>query len=202
MTSNAPAANPTSPLTLFAEWMAEAKTKEINDPNAMCLATQGVDGIPDARMVLLKDYDESGFCFYTNRESAKGEELAQTPAACLLFHWKSLRRQVRIRGNVQLVSDAESDAYFATRPHGSQVGAWASQQSRSLSSRAALLADVARIEARFIGQSIPRPPNWGGYRLIPLHIEFWQDQMFRLHDRIVYARPTTQEAWTTERLYP
>lgn len=191
-----------NPLYLFSEWMDEATAQEINDPNAMCLATQGLDGIPDARMVLLKDYSERGFCFYTNRNSMKGQELEHTPAACLLFHWKSLRRQVRIRGTIALVEDQESDAYFSTRPHGSKIGAWASQQSQPLQSRAALLADVAKFEAKFLGQAIPRPPHWGGYRLTPLRIEFWQDQMFRLHDRLVYSRSNSVSSWITERLYP
>ena len=190
------------PFVLFERWFAEAKESEPNDPNAMALATADADGLPDLRMVLLKGNDARGFVFYTNIGSAKGEELAANPQASLLFHWKSLRRQVRIRGAVEPVSDAEADAYFASRPRGSQIGAWASAQSRPLVSRAALEQEVTALEARFGGNAPPRPDYWRGYRVKPLSIEFWRDRRSRLHDRLVFRRDTPSTAWTTVRLYP
>ena len=190
------------PLALFASWLAQAQASEINDPNAMALATVGADGQPSVRMVLLKDYDTRGFTFYTNTESHKGQQLAQQPRAALLFHWKSLRRQVRVEGAVQPVSTTEADAYFAARPRMAQVGAWASAQSRPLASREELTQAVQTTEARFDGQDVPRPPHWSGYRVIPAQIEFWQEQGFRLHDRVVYTRPQPEGIWTHARCYP
>ncbi len=188
------------PFRLFRTWMAEAEGSEPNDPNAMALATVDPDGMPDVRMVLLKGADEQGFVFYTNTESAKGQELAATPKAALVFHWKSLRRQVRVRGPVTAVSAAEADAYFATRHRDSRIGAWASRQSRPLDSRAAFEAALAAETERRAGGEIPRPPYWTGYRITPVAIEFWQDRPFRLHDRIRFTR--TGGVWTGQRLYP
>jgi len=190
------------PFALFDRWYAEAKAGEPNDPNAMALATADTDGLPDVRMVLLKGQDARGFVFYTNIDSAKGLELAANPKASLLFHWKSLRRQVRVRGPVEPVSDAESDAYFASRPRGSQVGAWASAQSRPLQSRAELEQAVEQVEARFGDAPPPRPDFWRGYRVQPLAIEFWRDRRSRLHDRMVFRREGLDAPWTTLRLYP
>lgn len=185
---------------LFREWLAEATQREPNDPTAMALATVGADGQPSARMVLLKGVDEQGFVFYTNLESQKAAELAANPRASLLFHWKSLRRQVRIEGTVTGVSDAEADAYFASRPRGAQIGAWASRQSRPLESRFALEKRVAEYTAKFGLGSVPRPAFWSGYRVTPERIEFWQDRPFRLHDRLLYTR--VREGWRTDKLYP
>lgn len=195
---------PADPLTLFAAWLAEAEASEPNDPNAMALATVGRDGMPSCRMVLLKGYDQAGFVFYTNYESRKGQQLLETPKAALLFHWKSLRRQVRIEGEVAAVSDEEADAYFASRPKQSQIGAWASQQSRPLKGRLELEKRVATFAARYAIGQVPRPPYWSGFRLAPRLIEFWQDGAFRLHDRLVYKRSDAEagEAWSTERLFP
>ena len=195
------------PLDLFQAWFAEAKAHEINDPNAMSLATVDAEGMPNVRIVLLNGFDpaghaQRGFIFYTNFESAKGRELLAAPRAALAFHWKSLRRQVRIRGSVTTVSDAEADAYFATRPRGSQIGAWASQQSRPLESRFALEKAVASYGARYAIGSVPRPPHWSGFRITPLAIEFWHDRPFRLHERIVFHRASPSEPWTKQRLYP
>lgn len=190
------------PLVLFAAWMEDAKRSEPNDPNAMALATADGDGFPDVRMVLLKGFDEAGFVFFTNLDSAKGRELRERPQAALVFHWKSLRRQVRIRGDVAPVSDAEADAYFATRPRLAQIGAWASKQSSPLESRLAFETSVARVTARYPLGSIPRPPFWSGFRVAPLAIEFWHDRPFRLHDRIAFTRSQTHETWTRTRLYP
>ncbi len=191
-----------NPFALFEAWFAEASASEINDPNAMTLATTGIDGMPDARIVLLKGYDRDGFVFYTNTQSAKGQALAAQPAAALLFHWKSLRRQVRIRGAVSAVSAAEADEYFQTRPRDSRIGAWASQQSRPLSDRAVLEEAVNAAAARFAQGEVPRPPHWSGYRVTPLSIEFWQDRPYRLHDRIVFRRAASLANWDRERLYP
>ncbi len=190
------------PLSLFAEWLADARKREVNDPNAMALATVDSAGFPDLRMVLLKDVDRGGFVFYTNLESAKGRQLALNPGAALCFHWKSLRRQVRVRGAVEAVDAAEADAYFASRARDSRIGAWASTQSRPLESRFALEKAVAREAARFGLGEVPRPAHWSGYRLRPTAIEFWRDRPFRLHDRLVFIRPDLNSPWTTNRLYP
>jgi pyridoxamine 5'-phosphate oxidase len=192
----------TDPLELFAAWYGEAATSEPNDPSAMALATVGPDGTPAVRMVLLKDYDAEGFVFYTNYESRKGNQLLAHPKAALLFHWKSLRRQVRLEGPVTQTTAAEADAYFASRARGSQVGAWASEQSRPLESRFALEKRVAEYAAKHVIGTVPRPPHWSGFRLQPNLIEFWQDGAFRLHDRLEYRRSTPTEPWTTRTLYP
>jgi pyridoxamine 5'-phosphate oxidase len=188
------------PFSLFDEWFAEAREREINDPNAMALATVDEQGLPNVRMVLLKGIDSAGFVFYTNEESAKGRELAGSGKAALLFHWKSLRRQVRVRGTVAEVSAAEADTYFASRPRDSRIGAWASQQSRPLESRFALEKAVAFYAAKFAIGDIPRPPYWKGYRVRPHAFEFWADRPFRLHDRLAFTRGA--EGWRKERLYP
>jgi pyridoxamine 5'-phosphate oxidase len=188
------------PYGLFAAWMAEATASEPNDPNAMCLATSTPDGVPSARVVLLKGLDARGFIFYTNEESRKGEELNANPRAALCFHWKSLRRQVRVEGSVERVTAAESDAYHASRPRGSRIAAWASIQSRPLPGRAEFEARIAEYDALHPGDEVPRPPYWGGFRVLPVRIEFWQDMPFRRHDRLVFER--AGEGWTTGRLYP
>jgi len=220
------------PFALFQAWMSDAERHEINDPNAMALATADADGLPNIRMVLLKGLDEAtdepcveagvnvegengvvtggtsgvgtnrGFVFYTNFESAKGCELLHSGKAGLLFHWKSLRRQVRIRGVVTLVSDAEADVYFDSRARGSRIGAWASQQSRPLESRYALEKSVAGYAAKFNISKISRPPHWSGFRVTPVEIEFWHDRPFRLHERVVFRRDSTADAWQTTKLYP
>ena len=181
--------------------MAEAEASEPNDPNAMALATVDPDGLPDVRVVLLKGADESGFVFYTNTESAKGVELASTPKAALVFHWKSLRRQIRVRGPVARVSDAEADAYFASRHRDSRIGAIASQQSRPLESRAAFEEAIAASTAEFADRDVPRPAYWAGYRVTPVQMEFWQDRPYRLHDRVRFSRDPA-DGWTHTRLYP
>jgi pyridoxamine 5'-phosphate oxidase len=188
------------PFAVFDAWFAEAQASEPNDPNAMALATASAAGRPSLRMVLLKGHGPDGFVFYTNRDSRKAGEIAANPNAALLFHWKSLRRQVRIEGALTLATDAESDAYFASRSRDSQLGAWASDQSRPLADRATFEARFAEITAEFAGQDVPRPPHWGGYRLTPDHIEFWQDRAHRLHERRVFDRATG--GWTEGLLYP
>ena len=188
------------PFQLFADWLEQAKASEPNDPNALALATTTPDGRPSVRMVLLKDVDTSGFVFYTNYESRKGGELLANPHAAMLFHWKSLRRQVRVEGAITPVTDAEADAYFATRARISRLGAIASDQSRPLPSRATLEQRVDALDAQYPGDTVPRPAHWSGFRLTPATIEFWQDMPFRLHDRRVYSR--AGEAWTTTALYP
>jgi pyridoxamine 5'-phosphate oxidase len=190
----------TDPIALFHAWMKEALASEPNDANAMALATVDAAGLPDVRMVLLKDVDERGFVFYTNLESAKGRELAANPKAALLFHWKSLRRQVRVRGEVSAVTPEEADAYFATRARPAQIGAWASDQSRELPDRLALEKKIAEVGLRFGFGRVPRPPHWSGYRVAPESIEFWRNRPFRLHERLVFAR--AQGGWTTHRLFP
>jgi len=192
----------TDPFALFGTWMAEAEALEPADPEAMALATVDAQGLPNVRMILLKGADRNGFVFYTNCESAKGHELAATPKAALLFYWKSLGRQIRMRGPVEPATSAEADAYFATRHRESRIGACASLQSRPLASRAALEAEVKRLTKDFGDGEVPRPAYWQGYRLIPLEIEFWRSGPFRLHDRIVFRRATPQQPWTKTRLYP
>jgi pyridoxamine 5'-phosphate oxidase len=190
------------PFALFAEWFAEAQKAEPNDPNAMALATAAADGLPNLRMVLMKGFDAQGFVFYTNLESAKGQELAANPQAALLFHWKSLQRQVRARGPIERVTDAEADAYFASRPRDSRIGAWASQQSRPLESRFALEKAVAKYAARYAIGEVPRPEYWVGFRLRPVAMEFWHNRPFRLHDRVQFTRPQAAGDWSKRRLYP
>ncbi len=190
------------PTALFAEWLSLAKKKEPNDANAMALATVDGDGMPDLRMVLLKDVDAAGLTFYTNTESAKGKQLNVNAKAAVCFHWKSIRRQVRFRGTVTPVSAEEADAYFNTRARGARIGAHASDQSRPLESRFALEKQVAAKAAKFGLGEIPRPDHWSGYRIVPLQIEFWVNRPFRLHDRLVYRRDTATSEWTTEKLYP
>ena len=188
------------PFTIFDKWFAEAQSGEPNDANAMALATTGAEGQPHVRMVLLKGHDRQGFVFYTNEESAKANDLAENPRAALLFHWKSLRRQVRIEGSVKPVSDAESDEYFATRSRDSQHGAWASDQSRPLDRRETFEKRYEEMKRRFEGGEVPRPPHWGGYRVIPHRIEFWTDRPHRLHERRLFTR--TPDGWTEGLLYP
>lgn len=192
-----------NPYELFQEWLDEAGENELNDPNAMAIATADAQGRPSLRMVLLKGFDPAGFVFYTNLESRKGSQLAENPNAALLFHWKSLRRQVRVEGPVEPVTPEEADEYFATRARGSQIGAWASDQSRPLESRYALEKKVAGFGAKFGVSKVPRPPHWSGFRIRPLRIEFWKDGAFRLHDRFLFTKPEADaEGWTVERLYP
>jgi pyridoxamine 5'-phosphate oxidase len=188
------------PFALFTQWLEEAAASEINDPNGTALATVDADGLPNVRMVLLKGFDKRGFVFYTNFESNKGREILSSMKAAMCFHWKSLRRQVRVRGKVEVVSDAESDAYYATRPRHSRLGAWASAQSRPLEARQILVDAVAKLDANYPGDEIPRPSHWSGFRIIPSSIEFWQDGEFRLHDRIEFKRDGG--AWMKARLYP
>jgi pyridoxamine 5'-phosphate oxidase len=199
--------DPPEPFGLFEAWLGEATEREINDPNAMALATVDPAGLPNVRMVLLKGLDgpeqaQRGFVFYTNLGSAKGGELAHHPRAALLFHWKSLERQVRVRGTVAPVAPEEADLYFSTRPLLSRIGAWASDQSRPLESRFALEKRVALFTAKFAVGGVPRPPHWSGFRLAPLEIEFWASRPFRLHERLVFRRTSPAEPWTKTRLYP
>lgn len=188
------------PHALFEQWLAEARRSEPNDPGAMALATAGGDGRPSVRMVLLKCHDARGFVFYTNLDSRKGGELVANPAAALLFHWKSLRRQVRVEGPVEPVADEEADAYFASRSRDSRLGAWASDQSRPLGSRAVFEARYDEMRSRFEGKDVPRPPRWSGWRVAPLSIEFWSDRPHRLHERRLFTR--TERGWCEGLLYP
>jgi len=190
------------PFELFGDWMADARAQEINDSNSMSLATVDADGNPDVRIVLLKSFDEAGFVFYSNANSAKGQQLAVCGRAALCLHWKSLRRQVRIRGGVEEVTEAESDAYFASRARGARLGAWASQQSDELASREQFEKELKRIENKYEGRDVPRPQHWMGWRVIPDRIEFWRDRPFRLHDRLAFSRNDKNHRWTKHRLYP
>ena len=190
----------TDPFFLFDNWYAEARTTEINDSNAMTIATADASGQPSARMVLLKGHGPDGFIFYTNQQSRKAGDIGENPKAAILFHWKSLRRQIRIEGSLSSVPDEAADAYFATRGRDSQLGAWASDQSRPLDSRATFEARFAEMTQRFAGQDVPRPPHWSGYRLAPVHFEFWQDQAHRLHERRIFTR--CGDTWTEGLLYP
>ena len=196
-----------NPIKLFETWLAKAGETEVNDPHAMSVATVDAGGLPDVRIVLLKGLDERGFVFYTNEHSAKGEQLRGQGKAALCFHWKSQKRQVRVRGHVKPVSKAESDAYFASRARGSRIGAWASDQSRPVADRETLMAKTARVESRFEGKDVPRPEHWYGWRVNPEYIEFWQDGAFRLHDRIIFTPKgkmftSKVKAWSKLRLYP
>jgi pyridoxamine 5'-phosphate oxidase len=190
------------PLRLFATWFAEARRAEPVNPEAMALATVDADGQPNARMVLLKGFDERGFVFYSNADSNKGHELAAAPKAALTFYWKSLQRQVRLRGTVEAVLAEEADAYFATRSRPAQIGAWASKQSSALESRLAFEKAIAKATAKFAIGTVPRPPFWVGYRVVPNEIEFWQERPFRLHDRISFTRRNLSAPWSKTRLYP
>lgn len=199
--------NAGDPFALFQDWLAEAEASEPNDPNAMALATVDGDGLPNVRMVLLKGLDDAGvpgrgFVFYTNFEGTKGRELLAHPKAALVFHWKSLQRQIRVRGTVTVVSAAEADAYYASRPRLSRIGAWASAQSRPLEGRFALEASVAKYTAKYAVGDIPRPPHWSGFRVTPVEIEFWRAGAFRLHDRAVFRRSNEASDWTRTRLFP
>lgn len=190
------------PFSLFGTWLKEAQAAEINDPNALALATVDADGLPDVRMVLLKDFDERGFVFYTNFESHKGQEILGSMKAAMCFHWKTLRRQVRVRGPVEIVSNQEADEYYKTRARGSRIGAWASKQSRPLESRFALEKAVAEYTLKYAIGEIPRPDHWSGFRIKPTSIEFWKDGAFRLHDRIEFRRDAPEGDWAKVRMYP
>jgi pyridoxamine 5'-phosphate oxidase len=190
------------PFALFDAWFEEAKKSEPNEPNAMAVASVDAEGRPNVRMVLLKEASAAGFVFYTNLESAKGRELLGQPHAALCLHWKSTAKQVRVRGAIAPVSDAEADAYFASRAKDSQIGAWASAQSRPMEGRFAFEKEIAKYAAKYALAKVPRPPYWSGFRVTPLEIEFWRNRPFRLHDRLVYRRDTPQAPWRTERLFP
>ncbi|MDZ4762675.1 MAG: pyridoxamine 5'-phosphate oxidase [Alphaproteobacteria bacterium] len=192
----------TDPFALFVEWLQDARASEPIDPNAMALATADELGAPDVRMVLLKDVSPEGFVFYTNSQSRKGLQIEENPVAALCFHWKSLRRQVRISGRVSGVSEAEADAYFASRTKDSQIGAWASDQSRAMGERVELERKLSDYASKYGAETTPRPPHWKGYRVAPSRIEFWRDGAFRLHDRLEFTRATPEAAWVTARLYP
>ncbi|MEW1749627.1 pyridoxamine 5'-phosphate oxidase [Streptomyces angustmyceticus] len=198
----APQAPESVPFDLFLTWLDEAGAAEVNDPNAMALATADADGLPDVRMVLLKDHGPEGFVFFTNSRSGKGAQLDANMQAAAVLHWKTLRRQVRFRGPVECVTDAEADTYFASRARDSRIGAWASRQSRPLSGRAELDAAVRHQAARFEGEEVPRPPHWTGYRIRPVHVEFWSDRPFRLHERLVFSREKPDGPWDRGHLYP
>lgn len=195
-------ADSADPFDLFNVWFAEAKKAEPNDPDAMALATVDAAGLPDVRMVLLKAADARGFVFYTNEQSAKGGELASNPKAALVLHWKSTRKQIRVRGAVERVTAAEADAYFASRSRESRIAAAASDQSRPLDSRKTFEARVAELQKKYEGKDVPRPSHWGGYRIVPSEIEFWQDRPHRMHDRLRFSRKDAKSAWTKTRLYP
>ena len=190
------------PFAVFEDWFAEARTKEISDPHAMAVASVDAQGMPDVRMVLMNARDARGFVFFTNFESAKGHQLLAHPKAAIVMHWKSLRRQVRARGAIEVVAAEEADAYFATRAHGSQIASSASEQSRPLASRAELSARVKALEGRLGDQPVSRPPQWSGFRIVPTSIEFWKDGAFRLHDRMLFSRAAPGQPWTRQRLYP
>ena len=194
--------NRKDPLELFNDWLTEAQASEPNDPTATALATVDPSGMPNVRMVLLKGHDDRGFVFYTNFEGTKGQEVLASMKAAMGFHWKSLRRQVRIRGNVELVSEEEANAYYNSRHPQSRLGAWASDQSRPLADRATLVKRLQDAEEKYGTEDIPRPPHWSGFRIIPESIEFWQDGEFRLHDRIVFSRDVVGDGWDIQRLYP
>jgi pyridoxamine 5'-phosphate oxidase len=193
--------NADEPISLFEKWLAKAGETEPNDPNAMSLATVGAEGAPDVRIVLLKGLSSDGFVFYTNGNSPTGEQLTETGRAALCFHWKSWKRQVRVRGTVKPVSAETSDAYFAQRARGSRIGAWASDQSKSVASREAMVDAVEAVEEKFADKDVPRPPHWHGWSVVPTEIEFWQDGAFRLHDRILFTQSGDGD-WTKARLYP
>lgn len=194
------AANNQDPIDLFAAWFNEAKVSPM--PEAMALATASRDLMPSVRMVLMKQFDHDGLVFYTNMTSAKARDLQENPQACACFHWDALKRQVRVAGRVERVSDAEADAYFASRPRESQLGAWASLQSQPMKARSEFEARLEQVTRQYEGKTIPRPPHWSGFRIVPSSIEFWTDRPFRLHDRLVYTRKNPQDAWTTQILYP
>lgn len=191
-----------SPFEIFTEWLALATKKELNDPNAVAIASVDENGLPDVRMVLLKDFDENGFVFYTNFESAKGKQLLGAKKGAMVFHWKSIRRQVRVRGNIEIVSDAEADAYFNSRARDSQIGAWASLQSQKMDNLGVLVKRVAEFGLKFGLGKVPRPPHWSGFRLVPTRIEFWRDRAFRLHERVEYTRENAQSPWKINRQFP
>jgi pyridoxamine 5'-phosphate oxidase len=191
-----------NPLSIFANWFADAKAKEMNDANALALATVDADGLPDVRMVLLKDFDANGFVFYTNFSSSKGQQLLKNPKAAMVFHWKSLRRQIRIRGTIEEVTSEEADEYFATRARASQIGAWASNQSETLTNLGELVKNVADYGVKFGFGKVPRPPHWSGFRLVPNRIEFWRDRAFRLHERVEYSRENSAKEWQIRRQFP
>ena len=190
------------PVALFGSWLAEAKKTEPDDANVMALATVGTRGLPDVRMILLNSYSADGLVFFSHLDSAKGAELALTPKAAAVFYWKSLRRQVRLRGPVERVEDARADSYFASRPRASQLAAWASRQSRPLQDRATLINAISELEFRYESRDLPRPPHWGGYRIIPLHMEFWINQPSRLHERLLFERTSSRAAWSKSQLFP